>query len=572
MKALSACSACIVVVLAPRLDAQTTTRASVSSSGVPAAIAYLSGAGGLSSDGRFVSFTSSGPNLVPGDTNGAYDAFVHDRVNGVTTRVSLSSSNAQANGSVSGGAISSDGRFIVMSGVASNLVNGDSNNVRDVFLRDQLLGLTTRVSCSTSGVQANAESNFPLLTPDGAWVAFSSAATNLDPLKTTSISAPFVHEVPTGTTLALPLAQAGAQLDGFVSAKSISSAGRYIMVEGYATNIVAGDTNGAGDAFVHDRVLGTTIRVSVNSAGIQGNGNSFAGGISDDGRYAVFSSSATNLVPGDVNSQSDIFLRDLQLGTTSMLSVNSSGIQGNHWSDAATITPDGRFVAFSSWSTNLVPGDNNNAYDQFRLDRQSNALVVFSVGTLGQFANGNQGPATTFKSDDGKVLAFSGYWAGIVPTQIYSNDTVYVHDFTVFAPVTTYCTAKINSLGCQPEISSAGVPRSSGGDVFFLVANNLRSNKPGVFLWSRVPSAAPFGGGTLCLSAPVTRTGIQSSGVAGAVPCSGTYSFHFRQNYMSTHGLVPGDTIYGQFYSRDPGFAAPNDIGLTDAVQFGIIP
>lgn len=255
-----------------------------------------------------------------------------------------------------------------------------------------------------------------------------------------------------------------------------------------------------------------------------------------------------------------------------MLSVNSSGIQGNHWSAAPTIAPDGRFVAFSSWSTNLVPGDNNNAYDQFLLDRQGNALVVFSVGTLGQFANGNQGPATTFKSDDGKVLAFSGYWAGIVPTQIYSNDTVYVHDFTVFAPVTTYCTAKINSLGCRPEIGSAGVPRSSGDDVFFLVANNLRSNKPGVFLWSRVPSATPFGGGALCLSAPVTRTGIQTAAGSAAFACSGTYSFHFRQNYMSTHGLLPADKVHRLFYSRDPGFAAPNDIGLTDAVQFGIIP
>lgn len=572
MKASFVAGACTVLGLCAPLPAQTTTRASVNSGGVPAAIAYFSVSGGLSSNGRFVAFTSDAPNLVPGDTNNTYDTFVHDRSTGITTRVSLSSSGAQANGSTSVGPISSDGRFTVLRSLASNLVPGDSNGVYDIFLRDELQSLTTRVSVSTAGVEANAESSSPLMTPDGAWAGFSSSASNLDPLKTTSLFAPFVHEVATGTTTALPLVPSGGQLDGFVSAGFITSDAHYLVIDGLATNIVAGDTNNTRDAFLHDRVLGTTVRVSVNSAGIQGNSGSFAGSASDDGRYVVFSSSATNLVAGDTNSQSDIFMRDLQLGTTARLSVNQFGIQGDHWSDAPKITPDGRFVAFSTWSTNFVAGDNNNSYDQFRLDRQTGVVLVASVSTLGQFVSGQSQPRPTFMSDDGNVLSFSGAWAGIVPTQIYSNDTVYVHDLTVFAPVTTYCTAKINSLGCRPEISSAGVPHFSGSDAFFLVANNLRPNKPGVFLWSRTPNATPFGGGTLCVNAPVSRTGIQISAVAGPVPCSGTYGFHFRHSYMLSHGLMPGDTVYGQFHSRDPGFAPPNNIGLTDAVQFGIIP
>ncbi len=567
---VAACAACGFV--AP-VGAQTTTRVSVNSGGVPAAIAYSSGVGGVSSDGRYVVFGSDAPNLVSGDTNGQPDVFVHDRLTGITTRVSVSSSGAEANDWSGPCGISLDGRFVLLRSDATNLVSNDTNGVADAFLRDELLHATTRIDVSTAGAEANAQVEVGLcMTPDGAWIAFSSSANNLDPQKTTAVIAPFVRDVANGTTTALPLIAGGGQLDGAAFVRSMSSDARFILLDSYATNIVAGDANNASDVFVHDRILGATVRISVDSAGIGGDSDSRYGGVSDDGRFAVFGSLATNLVPGDTNGAIDVFLRDLQLGTTSRLSVDALGNQGNASSDFPSITPDGRFVAFFSTATNLVAGHPGFGGDQYRLDRQTGALAAVSVSTLGDFPPGPSWGTFTFMSDDGDVLAFSGTYAGIVPTQIYSNSAAFVHDFTVFAPVTTYCTAKINSLGCRPEISSAGVPRFSGVDAFFLVADDLLPNKFGVFFWSQVPNAAPFGGGTLCVKPPLIRTNVQSSGVSGAANCSGTYSFQFRQSYMQAHGLAPGDTIYGQFWSRDPGFAPPNNIGLTDAVRFGVIP
>jgi len=168
-----------------------------------------------------------------------------------------------------------------------------------------------------------------------------------------------------GTTERVSVDNAGNQGNAASSGDGISGDGRFVVFTSSATNLVPGDTNSVADVFVRDRQTGTTERVSVDSAGNQGNAGSSGVGISGDGRFVVFTSSATNLVPGDTNSVADVFVRDRQTGTTERESVDSAGNQGNAASSGDGISADGSFVVFTSSATNLVPGDTNSVADVF---------------------------------------------------------------------------------------------------------------------------------------------------------------------------------------------------------------
>jgi flagellin-like hook-associated protein FlgL len=321
----------------------------------------------LSADGRFVVFQSDATNLVAGDTNAASDIFVHDRLTGQTTRVSVDSSGTQASGGSSfDPAISADGRYVVFESSATNLVAGDTNARSDIFVHDRLTSQTTRVSVDSSGTQANGESDLGSVSADGRYVAFYSSASNLVAGDTNAALDVFVHDRQTGQTTRVSVDSSGIQATGGDSDDpTISADGRYVTFESDATNLVAGDTNAATDVFVHDRQTGQTTRVSVDSSSTQGNDRSFDAAISADGRYVAFESDATNLVAGDTNAAKDLFLRDLHTGQTIRISVNSSGTQGNGSNDGAAISADGRYVTFYSSASNLVNGDTNGVKDVF---------------------------------------------------------------------------------------------------------------------------------------------------------------------------------------------------------------
>ena len=140
-----------------------------------------------------------------------------------------------------------------------------------------------------------------------------------------------------------------------------------------------GDTNGARDVFVRDLQTGETTRVSVSSSGAEANGDSFAPALSSDGRYVAFSSAASNLVDGDTNDANDIFIRDRQANTTTRVSVGFDGSQANGGSDQPSLSGDGRLVAFTSTASNIVNGDANNLRDAFVYDRQTGTAVNVSV-------------------------------------------------------------------------------------------------------------------------------------------------------------------------------------------------
>ena len=189
---------------------------------------------------------------------------------------------------------------------------------------------TERVSVDNSGVQGNHISYFGEISYDGRYVAFSSVASNLVPGDTNDDEDTFVHDLSTGVTERVSVDSSGNECNfGSGGIVSISKNGRYVAFFSPSSNLVSGDTNGERDVFVHDRQTGVTERVSVDSSGNQGNDGSSLGTISIDGRYVLFVSRATNLVPGDTNGVSDTFVHDRVLGVTERVSVDSSGNQGN---------------------------------------------------------------------------------------------------------------------------------------------------------------------------------------------------------------------------------------------------
>lgn len=322
------------------------TRVSVDSNGVQGN--GYSKAPTVSANGHFVAYHSAAGNLVSGDTNNTEDVFVYDRTTGTTTRASADSNGAEANSYSSAVAISSDGHFVAFPSAASNLVSGDTNGFIDIFVHDMQTGATTRVSVDSSGAEANGDSDdYSLaISGDGRFVAFSSDATNLVSGDTNGATDVFVHDTQTGETSRVSVDSSGLEGDLGSSYPSISSDGRYVAFSSSATNLVSNDTNGVGDIFVRDRQTGQTVRASLSSTGEQAVKSSHDPAISGNGRYVAFSSEANNLAPG-YEIWEHVYVRDLQTNTTTRASVYSDGNITVGWSTYPTISADGRFVAFA---------------------------------------------------------------------------------------------------------------------------------------------------------------------------------------------------------------------------------
>lgn len=368
------------------LVANTTERVSVPQGGGVGNL--MSTAPAISADGRFVSFLSQATNLVPGDTNGVRDLFVRDRLTGTTERVSLSSAEAQANAETRSNAISGDGRFVAFESDATNLVSGDTNAARDVFLRDRATGQTERISIQSRGGEANNASTLLAMSPDGQSVLFRSFATNLIPSESFGDGGVFLRNRLAGTTERVSLSPNFSPVDPS-GAVSMSAYGRYVAFASSRSDLVPEDTNGTSDVFVWDRATSTMERVSVSNTDRQSDGFSSTAGdvgrpaMSADGRYVVFDSVATNLVTLDSNGVRDVFIRDRVLGKTQRISVSQSSGQGNASSSGQAIDANGRMIAFLSDATNLVTGDTNAKLDAFVRDRAlTDDLPTLSVSDM----------------------------------------------------------------------------------------------------------------------------------------------------------------------------------------------
>ena len=394
----------------------------------------------ISADGRYVAFSSVSSNLVAGDTNGSNDVFVHDRVTGVTTRVSVASDGMQGNGD-SGDytlSISADGRYVAFTSEASNLVVGDTYlcshpklplyNCADVFVHDRVTGETTLVSVASDGTQANSESWLSSMSADGRYVAFGSTATNLVVGDTNGSSDVFIHDLVTGETTCVSVASDGTQGNNSSGGNSISADGRYVAFISAASNLVVGDTNDTYDSFVHDRMTGETTHLSVASDGTQGNMGSWSPSISADGRYVAFTSEASNLVAGDTNGLEDIFMHDRQTGETTRVSLASDGSQANDLSRNPSISADGRFVAFSSDASNMVVGDTNGVIDVFVHDRLTGETTRLSVSSDGMQGNKASGFTGISISVNGRYVAFDSVSTNLVVGDTNDTTDIFVRD------------------------------------------------------------------------------------------------------------------------------------------------
>jgi len=409
----------------------TTVRVSVSSSGEQGNSDSFTTS--ITADGRYVAFASSASNLVSEDTNEVYDVFMHDMQTGMTERVSLSSTGEQGNGQSFEPSISADGRYVAFYSDASNLVSGDTNGFTDIFVHDRQTGETIRASVSSTGEQADGLSGVPSISADGRSVAFYSEASNLVSGDTNGYLDVFVHDMQTGETSRVSVSSIGEQADNNSTQPSISADGRYVAFQSQATNLVNEDTNGAIDVFVYDCETAETQRVSVSTIGEQGNEWSVEPSIAADGRYVAFMSTASNLVSGDTNATWDVFVHDLQTGETTRISLSSAGEQGNGYSQFPSISANGRFIAFVSGATNLVPGDTNGVQDAFLYDRQNSENMRISVSSGGEQGNDvSQLPAI---SEDGLYVAYNS-----LATNLVGDDTNGAWDIFVYYSLGVFTT------------------------------------------------------------------------------------------------------------------------------------
>ncbi|HEV8112100.1 MAG TPA: hypothetical protein VGR31_04940 [Planctomycetota bacterium] len=460
----------VFMALSVSATAGTTTRVSVRTSGSQGSKASFNAT--ISADGRYVAFGSDAKDLVSGDTNGNTDVFVRDLSAGTTTRISVAPNGTQGNGDSGNPRISPDGRFVAFVSDASNLVPGDTNGSNDIFVRDLSAGTTTRVSVDSGGVQGNGHSYAPCMSSDGRFVAFHSDASNLVLGDTNGALDVFVHDSTSGATFRASVDSAGVEGNGFSVNPSISGDGRYIAFESLASNLVPGDTNKSVDVFVYDAVSSTIQCASISSLGTLGDGNSLEASISAEGRWVAFASAATNLIHGDSNAHDDIFVRDLAGGVTTRVSIGAAGVEADGNSTWPVISIDGRFVAFESHATNLVAADTNGTKDVFLHDRWVDATTRLSVDSSD--VEGNGASLGVWITADGRKAVFESAATNLVAGDTNGCDDVFLRDRGDGSEFVSYCFGDGTGPACPCANSGApghGCENSSttGGAVLTVV-------------------------------------------------------------------------------------------------------
>ncbi|MBN2477183.1 MAG: right-handed parallel beta-helix repeat-containing protein [Pirellulales bacterium] len=381
----------------------------------------------LSADGRLVAFDSEASSLVPGDTNGMADVFVRDLATGTIQRVSLRSDGGQGNGGSTQPALSADGRYVAFTSRASDLVPGDldlDDDNEDVFLYDRQTDTLVCVSLSLAGVPANHHSMDPSISADGRFVAFSSSATDLVVGDTNNRSDVFVYDRQTGLIERVSMASDGTQGNHRSQQPAISADGRYVTYSSQATNLVPGDTNEFTDVFVYDRHTATVERVSVSADGAQANNDSGSPAISADGRWVAFTSHSSNLAPGNPHGRAGAFLYDRHTGQIECISLRADGFAGNDGSYEVNVSADGRYVAFSSYASDLLPGDTDRQSDVLIYDRLTGTTSLASVRPDGVESNGDCGSPVL--SADGHYVAFLSSSSNLVPDDHNAETDVFV--------------------------------------------------------------------------------------------------------------------------------------------------
>jgi hypothetical protein len=340
---------------------------------------------------------------------------------------------------------------------------------------------------------------------------------------------------------------------------------------------VALDAGPFQDVFVRNMTSGVTLLASVATGGTQANRNSTNPRLALDGDCVVFQSFADNLVPGDTNNWFDVFLRDVTRDITARVSLDSAGNQANGNSGVSAASRDGRFVAFHSLASNLVPSDLNGVQDIFVHDRSSHTTQRLNVDAQGN--EGNAGSGQPSISEDGNVVTFQSRASNLVPGDTNGVQDVFLSE--TVPDVFTYCTAKVNSCGGTPVIGATGLASATQTSGFVISGDQAIDGRHGVLIYTaagkRFP-AAPFAGtGFLCIESPIHRTDvlIASGGTPGACDAAFTIDMNaFAHGQLAGWPpqpvlLVPGAQIDCQIWGRD---TIAHGEYLTGGLEFRVGP
>jgi WD40-like Beta Propeller Repeat len=355
---------------------QTTERASLSSSGAQS----LNNASAsdfrvaISANGRFVAYDSLASNLVAGDTNSAVDVFVRDRLTATTTRVSVRTNGQQGSGASFAPALSSDGRFVAFTSYADL---GGQPTVLNVYVHDRLLQTTDFIGPTNP---ADGFWFGPDVSDDGRYVAFESivplVAADTNGLFDIYVFDRLTRTYTRESVASSGQQTLGSNIRSIMP--SLTSDGRKLSFLSDALNLVANDDTSGDDVFLRDRSTGQTTRVSVSSTGERQLGGGFAQSLASNGDYVIWDSFATNLVAADTNNQSDYFVRDLVNGTTRRVNLSPGGTQSVSGNSARFlgVAPSGQLSVFTSPAPDLVPNDTNGLNDAFLSDSAPSGSIA----------------------------------------------------------------------------------------------------------------------------------------------------------------------------------------------------
>jgi Tol biopolymer transport system component len=379
-----------------------------------------------------------------------------------TVRVSVGAAGAEANGYSARASLSGDGSVVAFASSASNLIEGGTSGVQGIFVRDRNTGITERASVSTTGGDANASADWPAVSFDGYSVAFVSVATNL-------VAVPPSHyqvylrdrSTPATARTELVSVNSGGEFgDGDSQGAAISDNGSRIAFYSQATNLDLRDGDAGLDVYVRDLEAHTTTLVSVDTtATVHGNGDSLAPAISGNGRYVAFWSQATNLVAGTTGSTWGVYVRDLLLDKTERIDLTPAGAQSAGSAGAygpLAISGDGRFVAFASPAADIVAADTDSDADVFVRDRTAGTTVLASVGALGPANAATLGPSISM---DGRFVAFRSAATNLVDGDTIGKIDVFVRDLQE----NTTKRVSVSSTGEQANADCLGAVISAVG-------------------------------------------------------------------------------------------------------------
>lgn len=412
----------IVFILFPffSVSASAIERVSLSSNGIQADSSSFHP--DLSADGRFVAFDSDADNLVD-VTAGFRNIFVHDRDTGKTKLVSMSSTGEKANNFSLFPSISANGRFIAFQSRADNLVLGDTNRSDDIFVHDIITGVTESFTADIN-IGPSVFSSKPSISDDGRFVAFVSLSNQYVDNDTGGISDVFVYDRENNNFERASVTNESKQADDYSGSPSISTDGRFVSFTSQALNLVSQVPKAARSIYVRDIKLSTTKIVSVSSSGESANGVSEESVISSNGRFVAFVSNASNLADNDTNGVDDVFLHDLVTGETVLVSQNENGDIGNKVSNQPSISANSRYLVFRSNANNLIQGDNNFKADIFAYDIQTRALAIVSIDNTGNQTDGHS--FTPIINDDGQFIAYASQATNLVQTDTNNWDDIFV--------------------------------------------------------------------------------------------------------------------------------------------------